>query len=144
MAGLGGAGSAALGWAYGAQPRRLVAFSLEGTAAMPPMPPKVVPVPLAAPEFGVQPALAAPGMLRFEGTCGACHGGGAVAAGMAPDLRASGVVLSASGFADVVRGGARTSKGMPVFSDLTDADLLALRHYIRQRAEADLAAARKP
>lgn len=144
MAGLGGAGSAALGWAYGAQPRRLVAFSLQGTATMPPFPPKVVPVPLAAPEFGVQADLAARGMGRFEGTCGACHGGGVVAAGMAPDLRASGVVLSEAGFADVVRNGVRASKGMPGFTDLTDAELLELRHYIRQRAEADLAAVRKP
>ena len=55
----------------------------------------------------------------------------------------SGVVLSETGFADVVRGGARSSKGMPVYSELTDAELLELRHYIRQRAEADLASARK-
>ena len=140
IAGLGGAGSAALGWAYGAQPRRLVVFSLHGTAEMPPMPAPVVPVPLAVPEFGVRAELAAAGMMGFEGRCSACHGGGAVAAGMAPDLRASGVVLSEKGFADAVRGGARAGKGMPAYADLTDLELLQIRHYIRQRAESDLAA----
>jgi hypothetical protein len=35
-------------------------------------------------------------------------------------------------------------KGCLRFADLTDAELLELRHYIRQRAEADLAAVRKP
>jgi quinohemoprotein ethanol dehydrogenase len=144
MAGVGGAGPAALGWSYGAQPRRLVVFSLDGTARLPPLPPPQVPGPLAAPEFGVQADLAAEGADQFGSACSFCHGGGVISGGMAPDLRASGVVLSETGFADVVRGGVRTSKGMPAWPDLTDADLLALRHYIRQRAEADLAAVRKP
>ena len=52
----------------------------------------------------------------------------------------SGVVLSATGFADVVRGGSRATSGMPRFRHLTDEQLLALRHFIRQRAEAVLAA----
>ena len=143
MAGVGGAGSAALGWAYGAHTRRLVVFSLDGTAQLPPQPPPLVPTPLAAPEFGVQAELARQGMLAYEGRCGACHGGGVIAAGMAPDLRASGVVLSETGFADVVRGGSRAVKGMPAFADFTDAELLAMRHYIRMSAETALAA-KKP
>ena len=57
---------------------------------------------------------------------------------MAPDLRASGVVLDAGMFADVVRGGQRATLGMPRFPALTDEQLLALRHYIRSVAEADL------
>jgi quinohemoprotein ethanol dehydrogenase len=104
----------------------------------------VIATPLAAPEFGVDAGLASQGMMEFESTCGWCHGGGALASGTAPDLRASGVVLSETGFADVVRNGARLSQGMPVYADLNDQQLLALRHYIRQRAEADLAAAGKP
>jgi quinohemoprotein ethanol dehydrogenase len=135
MAGVGGAPSAALGWAYGVHTRRLVVFSLEGTAQLPPQPPPVVPTPLAAPEFGVRSELAMQGMLLYEGRCSMCHGAGAVAAGMAPDLRASGVVLSETGFADVVRGGTRTVKGMPAYADISDAELLAIRHYIRSNAE---------
>jgi quinohemoprotein ethanol dehydrogenase len=143
MAGVGGAGAAAHGWAYGAQTRRLIAFSLDGTAELPPQPAPVVPVPLAAAEFGVDPGLASRGMAEFEGVCGACHGGGVVAAGMAPDLRASAVVLSAAGFEAVVRGGERTRKGMPRFEELSDEQLLALRHYIRQQAEAGLGPVRR-
>ena len=59
--------------------------------------------------------------------------------GITPDLRASGVVLSETGFADVVRGGSRMPNGMPAYRMLTDDELLALRHNIRQRAEAALA-----
>ena len=139
MAGLGGPPAAALGWAYGAQTRRLIAFSLEGKAELPALAPPLVPAPLAAPEFGVSAALAAQGMLDYETKCSGCHGGGAIAAGMAPDLRASGVVLSASGFATVLRG-ERRAKGMPRFDELSDAQLLAIRHYIRLQAEAGIAA----
>jgi quinohemoprotein ethanol dehydrogenase len=139
-AAIGGPQMAAYGWAYGAQPRRLLAFSLNGTAVLPPSPPPVVVRPLAAVEFGVNATLAERGRVEFAERCGSCHGGGAVSGGTAPDLRASGVVLSETGFADVVRGGSRVPNGMPAYRTMTDEHLLALRHYIRQRAEAALAA----
>jgi quinohemoprotein ethanol dehydrogenase len=139
MAGMGGASAAAHGWAYGAQTRRLIAFSLEGSATVPPQPPPVVPTPLASPEFGVNTTLANGASMLFNGICAGCHGPGAVAAGMAPDLRASGVVLSVNAFAEVVRG-SRVAKGMPRYDGLTDEQLLALRHYIRQQAEATMPA----
>ena len=138
--GLGGPLPAVHGWPYGAHPRRLIAFSLEGTAVLPPSPGPQVVTPLAAKEFGVDSALAAVGSREYAGTCNYCHGAAAVAAGGAPDLRASGVVLSATGFADVVRNGSRAASGMPRFRHLTDAQLLSMRHFIRQRAEAALAA----
>ena len=139
----GGVFSAAHGWAYGAQPRRLIAFSLEGTSVLPPSAPPELVTPLAAKEFGVDAALAAAGKAEFGGTCDPCHGRGVIAGGAAPDLRASGVVLSATGFADVVRGGSRATSGMPRFRHLTDEQLLSLRHYIRQQAQAALAAPAK-
>jgi quinohemoprotein ethanol dehydrogenase len=111
LVGWGGAGAAiggpliaAHGWAYGAQPRRLIAFSLDGTATLPPSPPPAVVTPLPAREFGINAALADKGRVVFGERCGGCHGGGAVSGGITPDLRASGVVLSETGFADVVRG----------------------------------------
>ena len=61
-----------------------------------------------------------------------CHGPGVVSGGKAPDLRASPVVLSEEAFAGVLHGGARHSMGMPAFAELTERDLLALRHYIRR------------
>jgi quinohemoprotein ethanol dehydrogenase len=135
----GGPLTAKYGWSYGAHRRRLIAFSLEGTAVLPPSPGPQLVTPLAAKEFGVDSALAAAGSAEFGGTCDACHGRGVIAGGAAPDLRASGVVLSATAFADVVRGGSRAAMGMPRFKHLTDEQLSTLRHFIRQRAEAALA-----
>ena len=136
----GGPLTAKYGWSYGAQTRRLIAFSLEGTAALPPSAGPQLVTPLAAREFGVDSTLAAVGSTEFGGTCDACHGRNVISGGAAPDLRASGVVLSATAFADVVRSGSRATSGMPRFAHLTDEQLLTLRHYIRQRAEAALTA----
>jgi len=70
------------------------------------------------------------------------HGRGAIAAGMAPDPRASFVVASADQFARVVRGGTRAARGMPMYEAITDEQLTALQHYIRRQAETALT--RKP
>ena len=119
-------------------PRRLITFSLDGNAELPASPPPRVPVPVEAPHFEVDAGLAQQGALEFGGVCSSCHGGGAVSSGMAPDLRASGLVLSAGAFAAVVRDG-RTARGMPDYPELTDQQLTALRHYIRRQAELALA-----
>ena len=138
MAAVGGEFSAGYGWAYGEQTRLLVAFALDGTATLPDQPPPVVPV-ARAEDFEVDPELAARGA-ELWGMCTFCHGGGAVAAGMTPDLRASRVVASLERFAGVVRDGERARDGMPMYSDISYDDLRALQHYIRERAEAALAA----
>jgi quinohemoprotein ethanol dehydrogenase len=135
MAALGGQGSANLGWSYGAQERRLVAFSLDGSTVLPRQAPPLIPQPLASSDFVVNDTLAEQGGREFNGTCSMCHGGGAVAAGIAPDLRASGVPLSREAFENVVRGGALSANGMPNYTELSDDQLEGLRHYIRSRAE---------
>jgi quinohemoprotein ethanol dehydrogenase len=137
MAGLGGPLSASHGWAYGVHKRYLVAFALDGKATLPAQPPPAFATPLKA-DFKVDPALAAAGS-RVYGLCGSCHGPGAIAAGMAPDLRASFVVTSAEQFARIVRGGTRAARGMPMYEAFTDDQLAALRHYIRRQADAALA-----
>ena len=126
-----------LGWDYGKHMRRLVTFSLDGTADMPPQPPPYFPQPLEAPEFEVDAELAEQGGLEF-GTCLGCHGLGAIASGMAPDLRASAIPLEKESFAAVVRDGALVARGMPGTPGITDAQLEALQHYIRQRARETL------
>ena len=73
------------------------------------------------------------------GVCVSCHGPGAISGGMAPDLRASPVVMQADAFARVVRDGARAIRGMPAYAQITDTELAALRHYIRQQADRALA-----
>ncbi len=136
MAGVGGSLSAAQGWAYGVHKRYLVAFSLDGTASVPAQPPPTFAVPLTA-DFTVTPALAQVGAELYA-RCSACHGPAAVAAGMAPDLRASFVVTSTEQFTRIVRGGARSARGMPTYADITDQELTALQHYLRQQAEVAL------
>jgi quinohemoprotein ethanol dehydrogenase len=70
--------------------------------------------------------------------CLLCHGTAAIAGGNAPDLRASPVLLSAAGFAAIVRDGALVSRGMPRFSELSDAQLDSLRHFVRAKARDSL------
>jgi quinohemoprotein ethanol dehydrogenase len=66
----------------------------------------------------------------------------AIASGGAPDLRASSIPLDQAAFSSIVRDGLLLTRGMPIFSELSDDDLSALRNYIRQQAErptADIA-----
>jgi quinohemoprotein ethanol dehydrogenase len=132
--------SAALGWAYKAQMRRLVAFSLDGARTLPPQPPPRVPTPIDAPFFEVDVAKAHIGESLY-GQCAFCHGPDAISGGLAPDLRASPVVLTKEAFADVLRSGSRRPFGMPSYQNLSDAQLEALRHFIRAQAEGKTGAA---
>ena len=126
-----------LGWDYGKHMRRLVTFSLQGTADMPALPPPHFAKPIEAPDFEIDPALAAQGAVEF-GACMSCHGFGVLASGMAPDLRASTIALDAKSFSAVVRDGALVARGMPGIPGITDSQLDALQHYIRQRARDTL------
>ena len=137
-AGLGGKASVANGWAYGAQTRRLVAFSLEGAVQLPAQPAPAPEQPIEILQFEVDPVLADAGAGEF-GRCVVCHGFDAISPGMAPDLRASPLVAWDDAFAEVVRNGARMQNGMPRFRHLSDEQLLKIRHYLRREAEKALA-----
>ncbi len=126
--------SAQHGWVGRAYPRRVLTFALDGHAQLPPSPPPSPTVEkVDDPSFIVDPALAERGKHVYK-DCVICHGTAVVAGGYAPDLRASHVPLSASAFAAIVRDGALENRGMPAFPELSDQDLEALRHYIRERA----------
>jgi alcohol dehydrogenase (cytochrome c)/quinohemoprotein ethanol dehydrogenase len=77
-----------------------------------------------------------------------CHGDAAVAGGLNPDLRHSGMINKASDFDAIVRGGALKSNGMVSFASvLKSPDAEAVRHYLIKRANEDKAledAAKKP
>ena len=126
-----------LGWSYKKHMRRLVTFSLEGSTEMPALPPPFFPKPLEAPEFVINDTKAAHGA-KLYGLCKGCHGGDALAAGMAPDLRASRIVLDNAAFTALVRTGSNVAAGMPARPDITDEELEALQHYIRKRARETL------
>jgi quinohemoprotein ethanol dehydrogenase len=121
------------------QKKRVLTFVLDGKASLPPAPPPFVVKPIADPTYKPDPALLTKGTPLFFVNCTLCHGWDAVAAGTAPDLRASAVPQSPEAFASVVRGGALRENSMPRFPQFTDADLAGLRQYIRSRA-ADLRA----
>jgi quinohemoprotein ethanol dehydrogenase len=130
-----GAPSAKFGWDSRVHPRRLLAFTLDGTAKLPPTPPPSRAQPKDAPDFVVDETLAKEGVAKYA-SCAWCHGANAIAGGMASDLRASAVALDPASFATVVRGGLET-RGMPKFGEAADRDLEALRHYIRQQARLE-------
>jgi quinohemoprotein ethanol dehydrogenase len=138
FAALGGEDMTRLGWSYGAQTRRLVAFSLDGNVELPPQAPPTVPQALASSDFVVDAQLAQANEENFDTACAFCHGRDALSAGMAPDLRASAVPLSAEAFEQVVRQGALRQNGMPLFADYSDEELEGLRHFIRAQAERSL------
>jgi len=129
-----GVGNKALGWEYGKHLRRLITFSLDGKVNLPKLPPPYFPIPLDAPDFKLDEKLIARGAGEYGGNCGGCHGGGAIAMGMAPDLRASALPLNLDLFRSVVKQGSKIDRAMPAFPDLNDDQLMALMHFIRKRA----------
>jgi quinohemoprotein ethanol dehydrogenase len=131
--GFAGLAGSDLGWSYGIHTRRLVAFSQEGETELPSQPAPYFVTPIEDETFTVDASLAEMGASVYA-RCDQCHGIGVRAGGMAPDLRASAVPLDQNAFASVVRNGARTHRAMPAFVQLTDDELTALRHYIRQQA----------
>lgn len=127
--------SAQSGWVGRQYPRRLLTYKLDADTPLPASPPPVTAVEVvAAPDFKVDPEKAEHGKLTYATQCMLCHGTAAVAGGYAPDLRASRVPLDATAFAAIVRDGALTARGMPPFEELSDAQLEALQHYLRERA----------
>jgi quinohemoprotein ethanol dehydrogenase len=131
---VGGSLQAQHGWAYRAQPRRLISFSLEGTADLPKLPPPSFAKPLKQEDFKVDEMLAQQGNVLWAKHCVLCHGAGAVSGGYAPDLRASTIPLYDAALQDVVVKGSRQTAGMPRFHEFSAGDLKALQHYIRREA----------
>jgi quinohemoprotein ethanol dehydrogenase len=97
------------------------------------LPPPHFPEPLVDPGFVINQEKAARGAIVY-GSCSSCHGGGVLAGGMAPDLRASAIVMNKSALTSIVRDGDLAGRAMPGYPEITDIELEDLQHYIRQRA----------
>ena len=140
LSGFGSSGAAfgsvvaGFGWDARTQPRRVLTFSLQGKAQLPPPSPRFKAEPVEDPGFRPNPAQASLGAGVAGQRCIACHGVDLQAAGLAPDLRASLVPQSDEAFDAVVRGGALVSQGMPGFSDVPAEEIAAVRQYIRTKA----------
>jgi len=135
-ASVAGAVTAQHGWAYGLHPRRLLTFALDADAQLPPTPAPRLPQPIVAEDFKLDAQLAENGSALYSRKCVICHGSGVIGGGYAPDLRESQVPLYLEALRDVTVNGSRHARGMPRFQELTDADLVALQHFIRRQARA--------
>ncbi|HMI90335.1 MAG TPA: c-type cytochrome, partial [Polyangiales bacterium] len=112
---------------------RVLAFKIGGSATLPPVPPQPAPDKPPAP-FGDANVLGL-GKALFQGYCGVCHGEGAVAGGVLPDLRWSAMVASADAFRKPVLEGSKMKRGMPNFGQvLTPEFAEAIRAYVISRA----------
>jgi len=130
-----------VGWKYGANPRRLLVFALDGKAALPPAAPRSLTIdPQDDPAIAIDAARAEAGKPVFL-ACALCHGRDAISAGSpGPDLRESALALDQAAFLAVVKGGALLEKGMPRYDWLTEQQAVDIWHYVRQQARKAKAA----
>jgi quinohemoprotein ethanol dehydrogenase len=118
---------------YRTQARRVLTFALGGREILPPA--KIVKlVALEDADYHPNPVVATQGAILYGHYCVNCHGVDAIAGGFAPDLRTSGVPLSAEAFSSVVHDGGLLANGMPNFGDLDEGELNEIRQYLRSRA----------
>jgi quinohemoprotein ethanol dehydrogenase len=114
-------------------PRRVLTFALGGTDQLPKTEPLA---PLTAPDdpdYRPNAALEEKGATAFGMSgCLVCHGWNAVGGGSAPDLRVSAYPANREAFHSAVKG-ALVSGGMPAFPEMPDADIEAIRQYLRLR-----------
>jgi len=132
------------GWKFGAQPRRLLTFSLDGTAVLPPSPARDMTAhALDDPALQIDEQAARAGQ-ALSIACLACHGPGFRGAGSpAPDLRESQLALSEPGFQAVVHDGTLMKLGMPRFDSLSPEQVHDLYMYVRATAR-EAAVGHKP
>ena len=143
LVGYGGAASIGsdtmnVGWKWGA-PRRLLAFTLDGSAQLPPSTARDTRVnPLDDPRIVIRDADVSAGKALYM-NCVLCHGRELSSAGApAPDLRESAIAIDREAFWKVVHDGTLMPQGMPQFEDLTREQVDELYAYIRAGARAAL------
>ncbi len=142
LVGFGGAWGEVVyaGWKYGAQPRRLLTFALDGRAMLPPSAPRDMTLhPVDDPKLSLAPADVSAGAGVFMMHCAGCHGKNLVASGApGPDLRESQLALDPNAIWQVAHDGALAQQGMPPFPELTREQVRQIHAYIRAGARAAL------
>lgn len=123
-----------VGWKYGAQPRRLLTFAIDGKTKLPESPPADLTINAVDDpdlELNEEDVIAGRSLSIM---CASCHGVGFYGTGTpGPDLRESELALNLDVFTPYVKGG-NPSQGMPPFGQLTDTQLRQIHAYIRARA----------
>jgi len=112
---------------------RLLAFKLDGQAPLPAVQ-KRPERERRVPELAVSEEIVDQGRRVYAEHCFTCHGMGAHASGLYPDLRTASPETHTR-WDEIVRGGTRTANGMPSFADVVSAaEAEAVRAYILERA----------
>jgi alcohol dehydrogenase (cytochrome c)/quinohemoprotein ethanol dehydrogenase len=116
---------------------RLLVFSLDGTAALPPAPPPPVRT-LAPPPATAPTETVAHGATVYGAYCSRCHGrSDAANYGILPDLRYSALLATKEAWAAVVLDGQLAANGMAPFASVISADDAdAIRAYVIAQANA--------
>jgi alcohol dehydrogenase (cytochrome c)/quinohemoprotein ethanol dehydrogenase len=116
---------------------RLLVFKIGGTAKLP-APPPVSATPLDPPPSTAKPETIAAGAQLYGRFCGACHGDSAIAGGITPDLRHSGILNSPDNWQKIVHDGALKDNGMVSWSNVMTAEQIeTIRAYVISRANED-------
>lgn len=127
-----------MGWKYGAQPRRLLTFALDGKAVLPETaPPDKTVRPVDNPSIRIDADDVKAGHVLFV-ACALCHGRDAVSGGTAPDLRESALAMDLNALRSLLREGPLIRHGMPRYEQLTDEQIRQIHAYIRARARETL------
>lgn len=112
---------------------RVLVFTLDGKAKLPPAPP-TQPMVLNPPPLTAAPDVLRTGRLKFMQYCSVCHGADAVSLGNQPDLRYS-PLLGDNAWYDVVLDGALSASGMVGFSKVIGRpEAEQIRQYVISRA----------
>jgi len=115
-------------------PGKLLAFTLDGKATLPPYERVVQPVPMPTFQLAASPAEVEKGRVLFATFCARCHGAEVASGGEVPDLRYS-TTGTHEKFEEIVRGGALREVGMPSFAeDVTAAQVRLIHAYVLDRA----------
>jgi quinohemoprotein ethanol dehydrogenase len=114
-------------------PGHLVAFTLDGSARLPPDPDVAQPANPPAETASAQDVLA--GESHYGRFCSRCHGIETVSSNVIPDLRRSAVLRSPEAWQQIVIGGALADHGMVSWSPfLTAVDAEQIRRYVGEKA----------
>jgi quinohemoprotein ethanol dehydrogenase len=117
---------------------RMLAFKLDGKAALPPLPPRDEEV-LNPPASTASAAQVQHGQAVFQLFCSGCHGDVAVSGGLVPDLRYSAALADDGLFQQIVRGGAYKAGGMVSFGkEVSQQDAEDIRAYLIFRAHQSI------
>jgi quinohemoprotein ethanol dehydrogenase len=112
---------------------RVLTYKIGGRATMPAV--RIRPKrSVSRPRLDVSSETIARGQKVYSEVCFSCHGIGLDASGLYPDLRTASAETHDQWNA-IVRGGLRSSKGMPSFADaVSEEDASAIRAYVLDRA----------